>query len=71
MDRAVLSGWLAPAASHALSDHLYVVDPMGRWMMRFAPIDLQRPVDTESAGKIKRDLERLMRASASWDQAGR
>ena len=71
VDRAVLSGWLAPAASRVLSDHLYVVDPMGRWMMRFAPIDLQRPVDTESAGKIKRDLERLMRASASWDQAGR
>ena len=71
VDRAVLSGWLSPGNSRALSDHLYVVDPMGRWMMRFAPIDLQRSVDTESAGKIKRDLERLMRASASWDQAGR
>lgn len=71
VDREALTGWLAPASGRALSDHLYVVDPMGRWMMRFAPIDLQRPVDTESAGKIKRDLERLMRASASWDHAGR
>jgi len=71
IDRAALAAWLAPAASRSLADHLYVVDPMGRWMMRFAPIDLQRPVDTEAAGKIKRDLERLMRASASWDQAGR
>lgn len=67
----VLQSWLAPAAGRQLSQHLYLVDPTGRWMMRFAPIDLQRPLDTESAGRIKRDLERLMRASASWDQPGR
>ena len=29
------------------------------------------PVDVEAAGKIKRDLERLLRASNSWDRAGR
>jgi hypothetical protein len=34
--------------------------------MRF-PADL----DTASAAKAKRDLERLLRASSSWDQAGR
>ena len=28
-------------------------------------------LDTESAVKVKRDLERLLRASAAWDEAGR
>ena len=61
-----LERWLAPAAGHRLSEHLYVVDPMGHWMMRF-PANL----DTSTAAKAKRDLERLLRASASWDQPGR
>ena len=63
---AVLADWLAPAAGQTLPEHLYVVDPMGHWMMRF-PAGL----DKAGAGGAKRDLERLMRASASWDQAGR
>jgi len=66
VDGRQLAGWLAPAAGHALADHLYVVDPMGHWMMRF-PAGLDR----EGAAKAKRDLERLMRASAGWDDAGR
>jgi len=66
VDGAALAQWLQPAAGQALSDHLYLVDPMGHWMMRF-PVKLDR----EGAAKVKRDLERLMRASASWDQAGR
>jgi hypothetical protein len=61
-----LAQWLAPEHGHALPEHLYVVDPMGHWMMRFPP-----GTDTASAGRIRRDLERLMRASAGWDQAGR
>jgi hypothetical protein len=63
---AGLAAWLAPEAGHQLGDHLYVVDPMGHWMMRF-PAHLERA----SASRAKRDLDRLMRASASWDQAGR
>ena len=63
---AGLSAWLAPASGHQLAEHLYVVDPMGHWMLRF-PANL----DLASAAKAKLDLERLLRASASWDQAGR
>ena len=63
---AVLNNWLAPAAGHQLSEHLYVVDPMGNWMMRF-PAALNR----NGAAQAKRDLERLLRASAFWDQPGR
>lgn len=66
VDAQALSAWLAPATGHAIEDHLYVVDPMGHWMMRF-PAGL----DAAGAAKAKRDLERLMRASASWDQPGR
>jgi hypothetical protein len=66
VDAAQLAHWLAPDQGHALADHLYLVDPMGNWMMRF-PADL----DLGSAPKAKRDLERLLRASAGWDQPGR
>jgi len=66
VESGALQGWLRPAAGHALADHLYVIDPMGNWMMRFPA-----PMDVTSASKAKRDLERLMRASSSWDQAGR
>lgn len=61
--REALARWLAPAAGHTLEQHLYVVDPMGQWMMR-APADPDPP-------KLKRDIERLLRASASWDLPGR
>lgn len=65
-DPALLAGWLQPAPGRRLSDHLYVVDPMGNWMMRFPA-----HMDAQAAAKAKRDLDRLLRASASWDQAGR
>lgn len=63
---AALAQWLAPAPGQALQDHLYLVDPMGQWMMRFPA-----PLGLDGATRAKRDLERLMRASASWDQPGR
>jgi hypothetical protein len=55
--------WLKPATGHLPEEHLYVVDPMGEWMMRV-------PASPEPA-KVKRDLDRLLRASASWDTPGR
>lgn len=58
--------WLSPAAGQAVEDHLYVIDPMGHFMMRFPA-----HMDVAGASKAKKDLDRLMRASASWDQAGR
>jgi hypothetical protein len=63
LPRAEIAAWLRAAQGHALQDHLYLVDPMGEWMMR-------TPAALEPA-KFKRDLERLLRASASWDKAGR
>lgn len=70
VDPAVLQAWLAPGHSHALQDHFYLVDPMGNWMMRFTP-SAGPAIDLEGAKNIKRDLDRLLRASASWDQPGR
>lgn len=61
-----LKQWLVPAEGKALSDHLFVVDPHGHWMMRF-PAQLSN----EEALKAKKDVERLLRAAASWDEAGR
>lgn len=61
-----LSHWLSPQSGHALEEHLYLVDPLGNWMMRF-PVNL----DTHAAAKVKRDLDRLLRASSNWDEPGR
>jgi hypothetical protein len=63
LDAAQLATWLEPAPGQRLEDHLYVVDPLGNWMMRF-PANM----DPKQA---KRDLDRLLRASAFWDKAGR
>jgi hypothetical protein len=66
IDPQALQQWLVPAEGKALSDHLFVVDPHGEWMMRF-PAQLS----DEGALKAKKDLERLLRAAAAWDEAGR
>lgn len=63
---ATLATWLMPAKDQKLSDHLYLVDPRGNWMMRF-PANFK----AETAMKAKKDIERVLRASASWDSAGR
>ena len=60
---ADLSAWLQPAPGQVLESHLYVVDPMGEWMMRFPP--------NPEPAQVRRDLERLLRASKFWDPAGR
>lgn len=62
-DPAALSRWLQPQVGQSLSDHLYLVDPRGDWMMRF-------PANADPV-KVKKDLMRLLKASESWDEAGR
>ena len=61
--REALARWLEGAAGKGLEPYLYIIDPMGDWMMR-------SPADPEPA-RLKRDLEKLLRASAGWDQPGR
>jgi len=70
-DDAPLQAALAPAVKDATvlrapAAHLYLVDPMGNWMMRFPA-----GMDAAGAAKAKLDLERLLRASGSWDTPGR
>jgi hypothetical protein len=65
-DPKALGTWLQAETGQAIEDHLYVVDPLGNWMMRF-PANM----DKAGAAKAKRDLDRLVRASASWDEPGR
>lgn len=60
---AQLRPWLEPAAGKSWAEHLYLVDPLGNWMMRTPP--------QPEPGRVKKDLEKLLRASSSWDQAGR
>jgi hypothetical protein len=62
-DAAAVARWLQPEAGHQLQDHLYIVDPMGEWMMR-------APVKPEPS-RLKRDIDRVLRGSAFWDKPGR
>lgn len=61
--RAAIDAWLMAAPGHRMGEHLFLVDPMGRWMLR-------SPATPEPA-PLKKDLERLMKANAGWDRAGR
>lgn len=61
--RGAVQTWLKPASGQTLEDHLYLVDPMGEWMMRLPA--------TPDPAKVRRDFDRLLRASASWDTPGR
>lgn len=58
-----LAAWLKPAEGKVLGDHFYVIDPMVRWMER-------APADPEPK-KLQADLNKLLKASAFWDNAGR
>ena len=58
-----LQQWLAPTAGESLESHVYVVDPMGQWMMRAPP--------RADPAKFKRDIDKLLRASSFWDRPGR
>jgi len=61
--RAQLEAWLKPAAGKALNDHFFLIDPMGRWMLR-------SPSDSDPI-MLKNDLNRLLKANAGWDKPGR
>jgi hypothetical protein len=63
VDAKALAAWLQPAAGGQLADHLYIVDPLGEWMMRAPP--------KAEPQRVKRDLDKLMRGSGGWDKAGR
>ncbi|WP_428505465.1 SCO family protein [Roseateles sp.] len=61
--RAELQAWLKPAEGQTLLDHVFLVDPMGRWMLRAPP--------QPDPSKLKADLSRLLKANAGWDKEGR
>ena len=61
--RTQIEAWLKPAAGHQLREHFFVIDPMGRWMLRSQP----NPTPTE----LKKDMDKLLKANAGWDQPGR
>ena len=56
--REELTRWLQPEAGYAPDEYLYIVDPLGAWMMRM-------PVDFDP-GKVKRDLDHLLSGSSGW-----
>ena len=61
VDRAALARWLEPDSGRQLEDHLYIVDPLGNWMMR-------TPANPDPV-KLKKDVDKLLRASAWWNRA--
>jgi hypothetical protein len=67
--------WLGDGAAAPLYGVIYLVDPLGNYMMRFPSPDPETDSTQDAkllhAKKVKRDVERLLRASASWDKTGR
>jgi hypothetical protein len=63
VDPTALLQWLSAAPGQGLQNHMFVVDPLGHWMMRV-------PANPDPS-QLKRDVAKLMRASAGWDKAGR
>lgn len=54
--RQALQAWLPVESGAELSDHIYLVDPLGNLMMRY-------PKDADP-NKIKKDLVKLLKASS-------
>lgn len=63
---AVLESWFEAAPGKSMGDYIFVVDPLGNTMMRLPAV-----FDVANSAKARRDLERLLRASVSWDGPGR
>lgn len=55
-EASILEKWLPVEVGTKIQDHIYIIDPLGNLMMRF-------PKDAD-ANKIKKDLSKLLRASA-------
>lgn len=53
---AALKAWLPAETGTQVSDHIYMIDPLGNLMMRF-------PKDADPQ-KMKKDIAKLLRASA-------
>jgi hypothetical protein len=66
VDQATLDSWLDVPTGQNVTQYLFVVDPMGNTMMR-----LPAMFDGAGAAKARIDLQRVLRASASWDGPGR
>jgi hypothetical protein len=66
VDPAVLTEWFSVAPGKTLSDYIFVVDPLGNTMLRLPAV-----FDVADSAKARRDLERLLKASVSWDGPGR
>jgi hypothetical protein len=61
VERAALANWLEPEPRHQLEESIYIVDPLGNWMMRTPP--------NPDPVKLKKDVDKLLRASAWWNRA--
>lgn len=66
VDPAAVNEWFSVPPGKRLSDYIFVVDPLGNTMLRLPAV-----FDVADSAKARRDLERLLRASVSWDGAGR
>ena len=60
VERSALAGWLEPEPRHQLEESIYIVDPLGNWMMRTPP--------NPDPVKLKKDVDKLLRASAWWNR---
>ncbi len=58
----VVARWLPPGTDGPLADHVFLIDPLGNLMMRFPAHAVSSDID--KMAKVKKDLARLLKASA-------
>lgn len=54
--------WLPPGTDGPLSEHVFLIDPLGNLMMRFPARAVSSDID--KMAKVKKDLAKLLKASA-------
>jgi hypothetical protein len=65
-DRAQVAAWLPVAPDAPLDGAIFLVDPLGHLMMRFAAVPANMPEADKLAhyAKVKKDIAKLLKASA-------
>jgi hypothetical protein len=63
---AAVAGWLPLAPGATLENSIFLIDPLGNLMMRFPPLPAgaSEAQKVEHYAKVKKDLARLLKASA-------
>jgi hypothetical protein len=62
-DPQAVAGWLPAESGTTITDHIYMIDPLGHLMMRF-PKDPDPSTTYKHMQKVYKDINKLLKASS-------